>query len=422
MPRRRSLHATRWDSIRSPGDQDKWSRLPMQAFPTITISTIIAVRSHRAGVVRFESPGYFPLVLLSMKQAQPCGTGLDSVLFCGGASADVSPSLDIPELPDLEADLRALIAAIPAGKLTTCGMLAEALGDRAAAVWIGRWLQEHAHHDSCHCHRVVRVGGVVGGYARDAAFKLARLRAEGALLPDGSWNPEALLPREVLHSVLPSPPLAELRRWQEEVRRAVRLQPLANPPEYLGGVDASYGVRGEAVAAYCHVRRSDGQLLESIVVRQPCRFPYISGYLAFRELPVMLAAVSAARRAGLRPDLLLVDGAGVLHPRRAGLASHLGVLLGTPTVGVTKKLLCGTLPQGEPQLPGAASPIVLDGETMGVCLRSQSGHARCVYVSPGHLVDVTDGATWTAACFPRRLPETIYWADRISRQASRRPG
>ncbi|MGQ9607228.1 MAG: endonuclease V [Thermogutta sp.] len=331
-------------------------------------------------------------------------------------------SFDITEPPDLEADLRRLIAAVPPGRVTTCGALAECLGDRSAAVWIGRWLLNHSHTEECGCHRVVRAGGMLGGYAGGEQDKIARLQSEGALLPLGDWNARALFSADELRLALPVPPLAKLRERQEAVRQAVVLRPPARPPEYLGGVDASYGPSGEAVAAYCHVRRRDGRVLERIVIRRECRFPYISGYLAFRELPVMLAAVAEARRAGLEPDLLLVDGAGVLHPREAGLASHLGVTAGLPTVGVTKTLLCGTLPEGEPRRPGTQTPITWHGATLGACLRSQSGHARCVYVSPGHLIDPAAAAEWTMACFRRRLPEPIYWADRLSREESRKSG
>ncbi|GAB4132917.1 MAG: hypothetical protein Kow0040_14440 [Thermogutta sp.] len=332
----------------------------------------------------------------------------------------MSEPWNIPQLPDLEGDLRLLIAAVPPGRVTTCGALAERLGDRSAAVWIGRWLLDHFHADACHCHRVVRAGGMVGGHVGDEKAKRSRLQAEGSLLPDGSWDPKALLSADDLRSVLPSPPLERLRERQEEVRRAVVLRPLESPVEYLGGVDASYGPNGEAVAVYCHVRRCDGRLMEWIVVRRECRFPYISGYLAFRELPVMGEAVAEARKAGLRPDLLFVDGAGILHPRGAGLASHLGVTAGVPTVGVTKTLLCGSLPEGEPQRPGTGTPIVLHRETVGMCVRSPSGHARCVYVAPGHLIDATGAARRTIECFHRRLPDPIYWADRLSRQESRR--
>jgi len=334
----------------------------------------------------------------------------------------VPETFDMPDLPDLEADLRRLIAAIPPGRVTTPGGLAELLGDRVAAVWIGRWLLSHSHAEVCNCHRVVRAGGHLGGYVGGEEAKLSQLRAEGVLSLNGTWMARAMLPADELRSLLPFPPLSQLRERQEAVRRAVSLRPLDRPPDYLGGVDASYAPNGEAVAAYCHVRRRDGRLLERIVVRRQCRFPYISGYLAFRELPVMLAAVEAARRSGLHPDLLFVDGAGVLHPRGAGLASHLGVTLGLPTVGVTKTLLCGSLPDGEPPLPGTDTPIVLHGEAVGTCIRSRSGHARCVYVSPGHLIDPPGAAAWTLACFHRRLPEPIYWADRLSREASRRTG
>ncbi len=334
----------------------------------------------------------------------------------------MSETFDIRELPDLEADLRRLFAAIPPGRLTSPGGLAALLGDRSAAVWIGRWLLNHAHTDDCRCHRVVRSGGLLGGYAAGEETKRARLRAEGSLSLDGTWKAQAVLSADELRSLLPVAPLAKLRERQEAVRRAVALRPLDPPPDYLGGVDASYAPDGEAVAAYCHVRRRDGRLLERFVVRRECRFPYIAGYLAFRELPVMLAAVEAARRSGLNPDLLFVDGAGILHPRGAGLASHLGVALGLPTVGVTKTLLCGSLPEGEPLLPGTCTPIVWQGEAVGTCIRSRSGHARCVYVSPGHLIDPADAVTWTLACFHRRLPEPIYWADRLSRRQSRRTG
>ncbi|MGQ9823074.1 MAG: MGMT family protein [Thermogutta sp.] len=181
-------------------------------------------------------------------------------------------SFDITEPPDLEADLRRLIAAVPPGRVTTCGALAECLGDRSAAVWIGRWLLNHSHTEECGCHRVVRAGGMLGGYAGGEQDKIARLQSEGALLPLGDWNARALFSADELRLALPVPPLAKLRERQEAVRQAVVLRPPARPPEYLGGVDASYGPSGEAVAAYCHVRRRDGRVLERILIRRECRF------------------------------------------------------------------------------------------------------------------------------------------------------
>jgi deoxyribonuclease V len=146
----------------------------------------------------------------------------------------------------------------------------------------------------------------------------------------------------------------------------------------------------------------------------PTRFPYIPGLLSFRELPAVLKALEQLPRL---PDLILCDGQGIAHPRRLGIASHLGVLLDHPTIGVGKTRLVGHH-DPVPDQRGAWVPLVDRGEVVGAVLRTRQG-AKPIYVSPGHRVGLTTAVGWVMACTTRfRLPETTRLADRLSRSGS----
>ena len=143
-------------------------------------------------------------------------------------------------------------------------------------------------------------------------------------------------------------------------------------------------------------------LVESAVARLPTAFPYVPGLLSFREIP---AALEALGRLSAPPDLLLCDGQGYAHPRRFGLACHLGVLTGLPSIGVAKSRLIGT--HGPlPDEKGAWVPLLDGDETIGAVLRTRGGVAP-VYVSVGHRVSLPTAIRWVLACTTRfRLPET----------------
>jgi len=136
-------------------------------------------------------------------------------------------------------------------------------------------------------------------------------------------------------------------------------------------------------------------------VSRPCTFPYVPGLLSFREAPATVEAVEKLHR---RPDLLMCDGQGLAHPRRTGLACHVGLWLDIPTIGAAKSLLCG-----EHREPGARrgcrAALRHDGETVGLALRTRDG-VKCVYVSVGHRITLGEAARWVlrAARF-YRLPE-----------------
>jgi deoxyribonuclease V len=145
-------------------------------------------------------------------------------------------------------------------------------------------------------------------------------------------------------------------------------------------------------------------------------FPYVSGYLGFREAPALVSAWQALVD---RPDLLLVDGQGRAHPRRAGIATHLGVILDVPTIGIAKTLLCGSI-MGEvgPEI-GDARPVVDRGEIVAMALRT-ARRARPIFVSTGHRVSLATAVKWALRLSAgRRLPLPIRLAHEAANAARR---
>jgi deoxyribonuclease V len=317
-----------------------------------------------------------------------------------------------PEVPDLPAELGRLLGQIPPGYVTTCGTLAEALGNRLAARWIGHFLLHHEHTADCRCHRVLLAGGHVGRYlAGGPAEKIQRLEAEGVAVSQGIVD----LDRFAWPGFEGDRPLTRLQHLQEALAAQVRLSPRRRVPKFVGAVDVAYPTPAEAVAAFALVETATGVLVWAASVRGPVRFPYISSFLSFREIPIYLELLAAVEQAGRLPEVLLVDGSGVLHQRHAGIATHLGVTARLATIGVTKSLLCGR-PAVAELAAGQSCPVVIEDRVIGVALRPMAGSRRSIFISPGHRVDLAFAEALVRQFLRgRRLPEPLYWADRLSR-------
>lgn len=192
-----------------------------------------------------------------------------------------------------------------------------------------------------------------------------------------------------------------------EVEREDRLGPV----HHVAGVDVGF-VEGGAItrAAVAVLGFPALDLVDHAIFHAPTRFPYVPGLLSFREVP---AVIGALEKLTVIPDLLLCDGQGIAHPRRFGIASHLGLLCGIPSIGVAKTRLIGE--HGlVPEERGAWVPLCDRGEIIGAVLRSRRG-VKPLYISSGHRVSLATALDYVMACVTRyRLPETTRQAHRLA--------
>ncbi|ADE16562.1 Deoxyribonuclease V [Nitrosococcus halophilus Nc 4] len=215
------------------------------------------------------------------------------------------------------------------------------------------------------------------------------------LVKTHSWN------------VSPQEAVALQRRLAAQVITEDRLDQIHS----VAGVDVGFEEQGKITrAAVVVLRLADLSLVEQAVARQPTRFPYIPGLLSFRECPAVLAALE---KLTVMPDLLLCDGQGVAHPRRFGIACHLGVLTDLPSIGVAKTRLVGQ--HGPvPDERGGWIPLVDKGETVGAVLRTRTG-VNPIFISVGHRISLVTALHYVMVCTTRyRLPETTRAADKLA--------
>jgi deoxyribonuclease V len=328
----------------------------------------------------------------------------------------VREELELLELPDLSQFTRDLLQQIPCGRVTTYQALAIALGDKIAARAIPQLIAPSRGDPQCPTHRVLASdGAVLGGSAIERAEKIQRLQAEGVCVRDGRVVP---LSKYLFRDFRCEAPLTRLQRSQLEARQRLSLRPERSSYHTVGGIDLSYaGAQG--VAAYVCLERSTLKLMRVDTEAQEVRFPYIPSYLAFRELPVMLALMRRLKETPRLGEITLVDGNGTLHQRHAGIASQLGVLLDVATIGITKSLLYGEPEKDLRALrPGEVCYIVASGEKLGAAIRS-SPTMEPFFVSPGHKIDLESAIEIARACLEEgRLPEPIQLAHDASREAA----
>lgn len=211
--------------------------------------------------------------------------------------------------------------------------------------------------------------------------------------------------------------VAEAKAQQQQLRHQVSLQDSFNVSDltYIAGTDVAYKDNDAITRAVITVFSfPDLQVVESAIVEQDTRFPYVPGYLSYRELP---ALVDAWQQLKIKPQLFLCDGQGIAHPRRFGLAAHLGVVLGYPAIGVAKKIYAAKAEIPAPE-KGAVEPMFDGDEQLGWVLRSRT-NVKPIYVSPGHQISLETSLQVVEQCCQKyRLPEPTRIADKLSKQAS----
>lgn len=204
---------------------------------------------------------------------------------------------------------------------------------------------------------------------------------------------------------------AEAKAIQLELASQVKRVGVITDPRYIAGVDISVNRFSKTGTGAVVVLSYPGlQVVEAQVVTDRIAFPYVPGLLSYREAPLILAAFEKIK---IKPDIVMVDGQGIAHPRRFGIASHLGLILGIPTIGCAKSRLCG-----EHEIPGTQTGSFAElkdnGEVIGAVLRTRE-NVKPLYISIGHLIDLPAAIKWVLACCRGyRLPEPT----RLAHQAA----
>lgn len=204
---------------------------------------------------------------------------------------------------------------------------------------------------------------------------------------------------------------AEARVLQREWSHRVVLQDALGDVGRIGGVDVGFEQNNTITRAALVVLSWPGlQVIERQLARVPTTFPYVPGLLSFREMPAILQAWDQLQQ---KPDLLFCDGQGVAHPRRFGIACHLGVWLDLPTIGVAKQRLVGRHEDVADE-KGASTPLWDKDERIGTVLRSRQG-VKPLFVSPGHRISQGTAVEWVMGCLGRyRLPEPTRQAHKLA--------
>ena len=251
-----------------------------------------------------------------------------------------------------------LVKQIPDGYITTYGELARALGDIKAARAVGYMLSVNSDPEGIPCYRVVHTDRRIGKYALGVEEKERRLRKDGIIISDGmvdNFN------ERFFSDFRTDYPLIKLQKEQESIGKFASFEDLEVVDNYAA-IDVSYDGRDGygAIAVY----RDGGYIINTFYQRVD--FPYIPGYLGYRETPFIEQLSEGF------DDMLIIDANGLLHPRKCGLATFAGVIMGRPTIGVAKSLLLGK--------PDVNGYIVYNGEKLGYMI-----NRHCI-VSPGNMI------------------------------------
>ena len=312
---------------------------------------------------------------------------------------------------DLYAEIYSIVSQVPPGRVTTYGAVARALGDVRAARAVGRAMNLNPRAIVMPCHRVVAHDGSLGGFALGLGKKIEYLKREGVTVRDGFVEDF----QDVLFTDFrPRPVLETMRREQAEVSERVVLH--GDRPRYLVGMDVHYPVNGVkadrttgevkelGIAAAVMYDTVSGEVVDRWRARGYTRVPYIPSYLAYRELQVYKGLMDEME---IPEDAALVmDGNGVLHPRRAGIAAHMGVLTGWQALGVAKSRLCGDFDMNLLAKEGLA-PVSVDGFHVGYACVPVKRARKPVFVSPGHRIDADTALEVMTPLFRYRVPTPV---------------
>ena len=296
-----------------------------------------------------------------------------------------------------------LVRQIPDGMVSSYGEVAKALGDKIAARAVGRMMNQNPDADSMPCYKIVHSDGRIGGFGLGIEDKIRRLNDVDISIKNGKIvDYEKIFFKDFKTGY----PLKKLRQEQIKLSKKVSLKDGFKNIETVAGIDVGYPANDfeEACGACVVMDYKTRQIVEEKTVKAKVFFPYVSTYLTYRELPLIERLIRVLDN---KPTVLMLDGNGVLHPYGFGIASHAGVVLDIPTIGVAKSLLYGSLEDND---------VIIDGETRGYAFFSSENIGRPVFVSPGHMVSFKTSLEVVKNLCRYRIPEPLRQAHILAKK------
>jgi deoxyribonuclease V len=265
------------------------------------------------------------------------------------------------------------VRQIPDGKISTYGAVAKALGDVRASRAVGRMMNQNPNADDMPCFKIVYSDGKLGGFGLGIDDKIRRLKQDNVLVDNGRIvDFENVLFDEFKTNY----PLKKLRSEQIELSKKVEIRNGFDKIETVAGFDVAYPKNDfdDCCGACVVMDYKTKKVIEEKTIFTKTYFPYIPTYLSFRELPFLKKLVESLES---KPTILMIDGNGLLHPYGFGIASHAGVILDIPTIGVAKSLLCGKVEN---------NIVKIGNKKIGHAHISCKRVRKPIYVSPGHKI------------------------------------
>jgi deoxyribonuclease V len=295
-----------------------------------------------------------------------------------------------------------LVRQIPPGNVSTYGAVAIALGDKVAARAVGRMMNQNPDADDMPCFKIVHSDGRLGGFGLGIDDKIRRLNEDSIHVHDGKIVD---FDKVFFDDFRTGYPLKTLREEQITLSKRISLHDDFKNIDTVAGVDVAYpdnefhDACGACVVLDYHTKK----VIEESIVYSPTDFPFISTYFSYRELPIVQKLMNQLESP---PSLMLLDGNGILHPYRCGFASHAGITLNTPTIGVAKTLLYGNV---------NGSQVLINNEQRGYAFSKKQG-MKPIYVSPGHRVSLQTSLTVVKHLSDSKIPEPLRLAHHLSKK------
>jgi len=303
-----------------------------------------------------------------------------------------------------------LTRQIPTGKVSTYGAIAKALGDIIAARAVGVALNLNPNPEYTPCYKIVNSDGTLGGFGLGIEDKIRRLRKDGIKI---RGNKILNFEKVLFEDFRTNYPLKKLRKEQIELSKKIIVEDNVEEIKTIAGVDVAYSKINsrKACGAYVVMDVKNKEIIEYNIIKMDTNFPYIPTYLAYRELPIIEELFNKMRE---KPDVIMIDGNGILHPYGIGVASHAGIILDIPTIGVAKGLLYGR--ELEERFANNANKIVNDeGKIIGFTLKANE-RVKPVFVSPGYRISFNKALEVVKKVHKYRIPEPIRQAHMLAKK------